>query len=139
MCEKFGSLDALMNASEKEIAMIDGFGDIMARSVVMAFNEEGFVRLVRRLEAAGCKTIYESRRVDNRFEGMTFVLTGTLPTLKRDDAKALIESFGGKAAGSVSKKTSIVIAGEDAGSKLLKARQLGIKIIDEAQFLKMTE
>lgn len=139
LCERFGSLDTLMNASEGEIAMIDGFGEIMARSVVMAFNEEGFVRLVRRLETAGCKTIYESRRVDNRFEGMTFVLTGTLPTLKRDDAKALIESFGGKSAGSVSKKTSIVIAGEDAGSKLLKARQLGIKIIDEAEFLKMTE
>ena len=76
---------------------------------------------------------------DTRFEGMTFVLTGTLPTFSRADASALIESYGGKVSGSVSKKTTFVLAGEDAGSKLTKAQALGVPVIDEAEFLKMTE
>ena len=79
------------------------------------------------------------KRQDDRFAGLTFVLTGTLPTLKRDEAKKIIESFGGKASGSVSKKTDYVLAGEEAGSKLTKAQELGVKIISEDEFLKMTE
>ena len=78
-------------------------------------------------------------QIDNRFEGKTFVLTGTLPTLKRNDAKAIIEKFGGKASGSVSKKTDYVLAGEEAGSKLTKAQELGIPIITEQEFLDMTK
>ena len=80
-----------------------------------------------------------TQRADDRFAGITFVLTGTLPTMKRDEASALIEKYGGKTSGSVSKKTGIVLAGEDAGSKLTKAQQLGIRIIDEAEFLTMLE
>ena len=82
-------------------------------------------------------TSYVKVQVDDRFAGKTFVLTGTLPTLKRDEAKALIEKFGGKASGSVSKKTSYVLAGEEAGSKLIKAQELGIEIITEEQFREM--
>lgn len=81
----------------------------------------------------------KAERADVRFAGMTFVLTGTLPTLKREEAAALIEQHGGKTAGSVSKKTSIVLAGEDAGSKLTKAQQLGVRIIDEEAFMQMLE
>lgn len=76
---------------------------------------------------------------DNRFEGLTFVLTGTLPTMKRDEAKKLIESFGGKVSGSVSKKTSFVVAGEEAGSKLVKAQELGIEVLSEADLLERTK
>ena len=82
---------------------------------------------------------YHKEVKDDRFAGLTFVLTGTLPTLKRDEAKKIIESFGGKASGSVSKKTDYVLAGEEAGSKLTKAQELGVKIISEDEFLKMTE
>ena len=78
-------------------------------------------------------------RVDDRFAGITFVLTGTLPTMKRNEAAALIEQYGGKTSGSVSKKTGYVLAGEDAGSKLTKAQELGIPVIDEDTFLKMIE
>ena len=93
--------------------------------------------LVDKLKNAGVKTTYESDIVDTRFEGMTFVLTGTLPTMKRDEASALIEKFGGKTSGSVSKKTTYVLAGEDAGSKLTKAKDLGINIITENDLLEM--
>ena len=82
---------------------------------------------------------YESSKKDDRFAGKTFVLTGTLTTLKRDEAKKIIESYGGKAAGSVSKKTDYVLAGEEAGSKLTKAQELGITIISEEEFLEMTK
>ena len=91
------------------------------------------------LKFYGVNTSYEKVQIDNRFEGKTFVLTGTLPTLKRSEAKAIIEKYGGKASGSVSKKTDYVLAGEEAGSKLTKAEQLGIKIISEQEFLDMTK
>lgn len=137
LCERFGSLEAIENATEEQIAAIDGFGEVMARSVKAAFDEEDFSALVQRLKDSGLKTAYESGRVDNRFEGMTFVLTGTLPTLKREEAKSLIESCGGKTSSSVSKKTSIVLAGEDAGGKLVKAQQLGVRVITEDEFFEM--
>lgn len=137
LCEKFGDLDNIINASAEEIAEIDGFGEIMAQSVYRAFHEEHMLALVKRLEECGLNTKYERIQQDSRFENMTFVLTGTLPTLKRSEAKELIERFGGKASGSVSKKTTYVLAGEEAGSKLDKAQQLGIEIITEDQFLDM--
>ncbi len=139
LCEKFGSLDAIINADAAEISQIEGFGDIMAQSVVSAFKEPHFIELVGRLKSYGLNTEYQKKTVDLRFSGLTFVLTGTLPTLKRDEAKAIIESFGGKASGSVSKKTYYVLAGEEAGGKLTKAQQLGVKIITEEEFLEMTE
>lgn len=139
LCEKFGSLENILSASAEEISQIEGFGDIMAQSVVEAFNENHMKELVSRLVSYGLNVSYEKEISDNRFDGLTFVLTGTLPTLKRDEAKAIIESYGGKTSGSVSKKTSYVLAGEDAGSKLTKAQTLGIKIISEAEFFEMTK
>ena len=137
LCAKFGGLDSIMNASAEEIAEIEGFGDVMAKSVYSAFHEEHMLALIQRLKDCGVNTDYEKVQQDDRFEGKTFVLTGTLPTLKRNEAKELIEKFGGKASGSVSKKTDYVLAGEEAGSKLTKAQQLGIKIITEEEFLEM--
>lgn len=139
LCEKFGSIDAIMNASAEEIAEIDGFGEVMSENVAKAFSDSHFVDLINSLREKGVKMEYVSeKKGDDRFAGLTFVLTGTLPTLKRDEAKAIIESFGGKASGSVSKKTNYVLAGEDAGSKLTKAQELGIPIISEEEFFKMT-
>ena len=137
LCEKFGDLDNMLSASADEIAEIDGFGDIMAASVHEAFNDEHLLSLIDRLKAKGVNMSYQKAQVDDRFAGKTFVLTGTLPTMKRDEAKELIEKYGGKASGSVSKKTSYVLAGDEAGSKLTKAQQLGIKIISEEEFLEM--
>jgi len=138
LCEKFGSIDAIMSASAEDIADIDGFGEVMSENVEKAFKDDHFKELISALRSKGVKMEYAYKKAaDNRFEGMTFVLTGTLPTLKRDEAKAIIESFGGKASGSVSKKTTVVLAGEEAGSKLTKAEELGIKIISEAEFMDM--
>ena len=139
LCEKFGTLDDILAADEAEISAIDGFGDIMAQNVYRTLKEPHVEELLNRLKEYGLNTVYKSQVKDNRFEGKTFVLTGTLPTLKRSEAKAIIEKFGGKASGSVSKNTDYVLAGEEAGSKLTKAQSLGIKIIDEADFFKMTE
>ena len=139
LCDKFGDLDNIMNASAEQIAEIDGFGDVMAASVYKAFHEVHMIKLIESLKGSGLNTSYVKTQVDDRFAGKTFVLTGTLPTLKRDEAKALIEKYGGKASGSVSKKTNYVLAGEEAGSKLTKAQELGIEIISEEQFRKMIE
>lgn len=137
LCDKFGDLDNIMNASAEQISEIDGFGGVMAQSVYNAFHEEHMIELIKRLKECGINTKYEKIQIDDRFAGKTFVLTGTLPTLKRSKAKALIEKYGGKASGSVSKKTDYVLAGEEAGSKLDKAQQLGIEIITEEQFKDM--
>lgn len=138
LCEKFGSIDKIMSATAEEVAEIDGFGAVMSENVEKAFSDVHFKELVRSLREKGVKMEYTSQGSgDDRFAGMTFVLTGTLPTLKRDEAKAMIESFGGKASGSVSKKTTYVLAGEEAGSKLTKAQELGIKVISEEEFLEM--
>ena len=139
LCDKFGDLDNIMSATIDEINEIEGFGDIMAQSVVTALAMPQMRNLIKRLKSYGVNTRYEKIQIDNRFEGKTFVLTGTLPTLKRNDAKAIIEKFGGKASGSVSKKTDYVLAGEEAGSKLTKAQELGIPIITEQEFLDMTK
>lgn len=133
----FGSMDALMAASAEDIVAIDGFGTVMAQSVVDYFALLPSQELVAALRDVGVNLTATVSRVDDRFAGITFVLTGTLPTMKRSEAAALVEKYGGKTAGSVSKKTGYVLAGEEAGSKLTKAQELGIPIIDEAAFLEM--
>ena len=139
LCDRFGNLDNIMSATAEQISEIEGFGDIMAQSVAKELSEPHMIKLIERLKSYGVNTDYEKVQIDNRFEGKTFVLTGTLPTLKRSEAKAVIEKFGGKASGSVSKKTDFVLAGEEAGSKLTKAQELGIPIITEQEFLDMTK
>ena len=140
LCERFPSMDAIYSASYEEIASIDGYGDIMAQNVIKAFAESHRRELIQRLKDYGMRMDYEGARVqDERFKGMTFVLTGTLPVMTRDEAKAVIERFGGKTSSSVSKKTDYVLAGEDAGSKLTKAQELGIKIMNENEFQDMTK
>lgn len=138
LAERFGDIDTLLSATAEEMAQIDGVGEVLSRSAEKAFREPHFIHQIKALRAAGVKMAYEKSRKDDRFAGKTFVLTGTLPTLKREEAKKIIESFGGKAAGSVSKKTDYVLAGEEAGSKLTKAQELGVKIISEAEFMEMT-
>ena len=140
LCNRFGSIESIMSATAEEISEIDGFGDIMSESVFSAFHDKHFAELVDELKSLGVKMEYEKQESgDNRFDGKTFVLTGTLPTMTRDEAKEIIVRLGGKAAGSVSKKTSYVVAGEDAGSKLTKAQELGITILNEQEFLDMTK
>lgn len=137
LCDKFGDMDSIMNASVEEISSIDGFGTIMAESVYEFMQREGTHDIIDRLKALGLnmKSLREVK--DKRFEGMTFVLTGTLSRFTRNEASAIIEEFGGKTASSVSKKTTCVLAGEDAGSKLRKANELGIKVISEDEFAEM--
>lgn len=132
-----GNMEAVMNASAEELMAIEGFGEVMARSVVDFFAMEQSRSLVARLANAGVNMQCQTKRRDARFVGMTFVLTGTLPTLTRAEASAMIEAHGGKTAGSVSKKTTYVLAGEEAGSKLMKAQQLGVTVIDEEEFRRM--
>jgi DNA ligase (NAD+) len=139
LCERLPSMDSIMNADVSVISEIEGFGDIMAESVVRAFQEPHMQKTIERLRSYGVNMEYGSRVQSNKFSGLTFVLTGTLPTLKRSDAKTIIESMGGKVSSSVSKKTDYVVAGEDAGSKLTKAQELGVKIISEQELLDMQE
>ena len=136
----FGTLEALMGATKQELVDIEDVGEIVASSITEYFADEENRRFVNRLLEAGVHPqIHMQEDAGTLFEGLTFVLTGTLPTLSRAQAQELIRKNGGKATGSVSKKTSIVLAGESAGSKLDKARELGVRIIDEAQFLQMIE
>lgn len=137
LCQKFGDVESIMSASAEDIAAIDGFGEILAQSVYNAMREPHRVKLIERLKELGLNMTYTSQQVSDKLNGLTFVLTGTLPTLKRDEAKAMIEQRGGKVSGSVSKKTSYVVAGEEAGSKLTKANELGITVLTEEQFLQM--
>lgn len=136
----FGTLEALMGATEQELEDIEDVGEIVASSITEYFADEENRRFVNRLLEAGVHPqMHMQEDAGTLFEGLTFVLTGTLPTLSRAQAQEMIRKNGGKATGSVSKKTSIVLAGESAGSKLDKARELGVTIIDEAQFLRMIE
>ena len=139
LCERFGSIDKLMEAEKEDILSIEGFGEVMADSVYQALREPHTAELIGRLREYGVNMDYAKESSgDDRFAGLTFVLTGTLPTMKRDEAKKLIESFGGKVSGSVSKKTSFVVAGEDAGSKLTKAQELGVEILTEDELIEKT-
>ena len=131
LSERFGTMTGIMEASFDDIMTIDGFGKIMAESVVDYFAMPQTRELIDRLMAAGLNMKSLKEVKDMRFAGKTFVLTGTLPTYSRKEAAEIIESFGGKTASSVSKKTDYVLAGEEAGSKLTKAQSLGITIISE--------
>ena len=137
LANRYKTLDALMCASVEELCEIPDFGEITALCVVDFFSHPQNVELCKKLAEHGLNTSSTFVQLDNRFEGLTFVLTGTLPTMSRDVASKMIKDRGGKTAGSVSGKTSYVLAGEDAGSKLVKAKNLGITIIDEEEFLKM--
>ncbi len=139
LAEKFGDIDNLSNATEEQLTQIGDIGPIMAKSIVNFFSSDGSIDMINKLKFAGVKLSYEKSVKDNRFDGMTFVLTGTLPTYSRDEASEIIEKFGGKTSSSVSAKTTFVLAGEKAGSKLTKAQQLGVKIIDENEFKNMIE
>ena len=137
LASHFGCIDALFDATADNLTEIEDFGEIMAENVVSFFSHPQTKILVDALKAAGVNTVYQTEKADTSFAGMTFVLTGTLPTLSRDEATAIIERHGGKAASSVSAKTTYVVAGEKAGSKLTKAQNLGIAIIDEDTLLEM--
>ena len=130
-------MEAILSATVDEIASIDGFGTVMAQSVVAFFALEPSRELVSKLQEVGVNMRSQTVVQDTRFAGKTFVLTGTLPTMTRSEASALIEQYGGKTSGSVSKKTDYVLAGEEAGSKLIKAQQLGVSILTEEQFREM--
>ena len=139
LAKHFGSMDAVMNATAEEIAAIDGFGSIMAESVVDFFALDASKLLIEKLKNSGVNMQSQSTSIDERFLGQTFVLTGTLSRFTRKEASELIERFGGKSASSVSKKTTYVLAGEDAGSKLRKAQELGVTVISEAVFENMIQ
>jgi len=137
LAEEFGSMEAIEAATAEELERVNEVGPRVAQAIQEFFAEPVNRDLVERLKAAGLEMTAEKKQRTEQLAGMTFVLTGTLPTLTRDEAKARIEAAGGKTAGSVSKKTSYVVAGEEAGSKLDKARQLGVEVIDEDQLLRM--
>jgi DNA ligase (NAD+) len=132
LAQEFGSMDAIMNASAEELERAEEVGPRISRAIVDFFARPANRELIERLQAAGVEMTAEKKQRTSQLAGLTLVLTGTLPSLSREEAKALIEAAGGKVAGSVSKKTSYVVAGEEAGSKLDKARQLGIPVLDEA-------
>jgi len=139
LARHFGSLDKLAGASVEELDDIHEIGLTMAQSIHDWFNDQGNKQLCDRLRAAGVRTEAEQAAVSSNeeFAGKQFVLTGTLPAMTRDEARALIEAGGGRVTSSVSKKTDFVLAGAEAGSKLDKANQLGVTVIDEAAFKKM--
>jgi DNA ligase (NAD+) len=139
LASHFGNLDSLLGASEQQLLEVADIGPVVARSIISFLSDPLNRELIEQLRAAGMHWP-ESARSDDKpkpLQGKTLVLTGTLPTLTRDDAAEMIEAAGGKVAGSVSKKTSFVVAGEEAGSKLAKAQELGVPIIDEAGLLEL--
>lgn len=139
LANEYGSVDGLIEAKTEELSAIPEIGEKMAESVCAYFKQEKTRDIIDRLKAAGVKLTYEANRESDNLSGKTFVLTGTLPTLKRSEAKAMIEAHGGKVSGSVSKKTNYVVAGEEAGSKLDKAKELDVLIITEDELLKMIQ
>ena len=140
LAREYGSMDKLMNASEISLSFIEDIGPVTAKSICKFFEQEQTIDLIEKLKMAGVNmNAVEDTEKDNRFQGETFVLTGTLENYTRDEASEIIEKFGGKASGSVSKKTTYVLAGENSGSKLTKAEELGVKVISEAEFEKMIQ
>ena len=138
LARKFRTMDNLMNASIEELSVQNDVGEITAKSIYEFFREEQSIDLINKLKLAGVNMeSLEEENTDNRFEGKTFVLTGALSKYSRDEASDIIEKLGGKTSGSVSKKTSYVLAGEDAGSKLTKAQNLGVTVITEEKFEEM--
>lgn len=138
LAKKYKTIDALSNASYESLIAIDDMGEIMAKSVYEFFSQEQTKDLIQKFKDAGINMIDTSNEnTDNRFEGLIFVLTGGLENYSRKEAEEIIENFGGKTSSSVSKKTSYVLAGEDSGSKLTKAQQLGVTVISEEEFKNM--
>lgn len=137
VADKMQNMDAILNATAEDFMSIDGFGEIMAKSLAEFLALPESRELIGKFKDLGLNMQSKTLITDTRFEGMTFVLTGILPTYKRSEAAAIIEGFGGKTASSVSKKTTYVLAGEEAGSKLDKANALGVAVIDEAEFNEM--
>ena len=138
LAKRYGSMDKLMNATSESLNMTEEIGEITAQSVREFFLQEQTVDLINKLKIAGVNmTEHEEEVVDDRFAGKVFVLTGTLENYSREEASKIIESFMGKVSGTVSKKTSFVLAGEEAGSKLTKAESLGVTILTEEQFKEM--
>jgi DNA ligase (NAD+) len=137
LAQEFGSMDAIMNASAEELERVEEIGARISRSILDFFARPANRELIAHLQAAGVNMTAEKKLRTTQLAGLTFVLTGTLPTLSREDAKAKIEAAGGKVSGSVSKKTSYLVAGEEAGSKLDKAQELKVPILDEAGLLRL--
>jgi len=137
LAEAFGSMDALMAASVEELEAVDEVGPRVAQAIQEFFAEEKNRQLVEKLRQAGLTFTAEKKKKSSKLEGLTFVLTGTMPDLTREDAKSRIEAAGGRVSGSVSKKTSYVVAGEDAGSKLDKAKELKVPVIEQAGLLEL--
>ena len=137
LADRFHDIDGIMSATREELLDIEGFGEILANSAVEYFSVEDNRNMICALKELGVNTVSTKTVAGDRFAGMTFVLTGALPTYTRSAAAEIIESFGGKVSGSVSKKTTYVLAGEEAGSKLDKANALGVSVIDEQEFNKM--
>ena len=137
LSERFGDIDSIISATVEDFESIDGFGHILAESAAEFFSLDSTKQIIEKLKACGVNMKSLKEVTDTRFMGKTFVLTGTLPTLTRNEASAIIESFGGKTSSSVSKKTDYVLAGEEAGSKLDKANKLGVTVISEEEFREM--
>ena len=138
LAKKYKNIDNLMEASLEDLTETDDVGEIMAESIYNFFREEQAIDLISKLRAAGINFEQEEdESADNRFEGQIFVLTGALDKYSRKEAEEIIEKFGGKTSSSVSKKTNFVLSGEDSGSKLVKARELGVAVISEAEFDEM--
>jgi len=131
LAEHFGSMDALINASEQELLEVNEVGPRIAESIAQFFREPRNRELIKQLREAGLKFTGKKKERGTKLAGKTFVLTGTLAHYTRDEAKKMIEDAGGKVTGSVSKKTDYVVAGADTGSKLDKAKELGVKVIEE--------
>ncbi len=139
IARRFGTLDACIRASFEDFAAVPDIGEITAANLLDFFADPEKLSFLDRLQSAGVLTFAVKAQTASTLEGLTFVLTGTLPTMSRDEASELIKAAGGKCAGSVSKKTSYVVAGSEAGSKLTKAKELGIPVIDEATLLQMLQ
>ena len=137
LAQRFGTMDALAAATEEELTAVDDVGPITARYLCQWMESPQSRDLLARLKAAGVNMSCKEEAHDSRFAGMTFVLTGALEKFTRDEAGEMIEKRGGKASGSVSKKTTYVVAGENAGSKLQKAQELGIPVLTEDEFLEL--
>ena len=137
LAEAFGSMDALMEANVEQLEAVDEVGPRVAQAIQEFFAETKNRELVEKLRQAGLTFTAEKKRKSSKLEGLTFVLTGTMADLTREEAKARIEAAGGRVSGSVSKKTSYLVAGEDAGSKLDKARELKVPVIEQAELLNL--
>jgi DNA ligase (NAD+) len=135
LAQEFGNVDDIMNATAEELERVEEVGPRISQAILEFFLAAANQALVKSLKDAGVDMTAEKKQRTAQLAGLTFVLTGAMPTLTRDEAKQKIEAAGGKAAGTVSKKTSYVVAGEEAGSKLDKARELKIPVIDEAGLL----